>query len=145
MMTHIILGRDEDLLNWAIGQMPELSNLALPAVCIGFASQDMSKLYAVAIYNNFRHYDIEISFVATTPRWATPSNIRVVMDYPFNQLGVKRMSAFTAKSNKRARKLNEGVGFKLEGVHPFGWFGSEDACSYGITEKTVREKWLKNG
>lgn len=141
-MTQIVLGQDERLLQWAEMVAPELGELARPATCIGFASNDGQKLYAVAIFHGFRHYDIEISFVAASPRWATPSNIRVIMDYPFNQLGVKRMTSHVARSNKRARKLNEGVGFRLEGSHPKGWMGKEFACTYGILEETARERWL---
>jgi len=52
------------------------------------------------------------------------------------------MTAITAKSNKKARKLLGGVGFKLEGTHPFAKEDGTAACTYGIYKKTVFDRWL---
>ena len=106
---------------------------------IGFASSGI--IVAGAVYNNFRGHDIQLSFAAEDPRWATRGNIRAVLDYPFNQLGCERITAFTAKGNKRARKLIEGVGFRMEGVHPKGWDGHRTAISYGLLRANC--KWLR--
>ncbi len=99
---------------------------------------------AVAIYNNYRYSaDIEVSFVAATPRWATQGNIRAMLAYPFVQLGVKRLSAITTKKNKRCRKLLTGLGFKLEGVHPFAGENQATAISYGLYSEPAK-KWVEN-
>ena len=97
---------------------------------------------AVAIYNNYRHdADIEISFVAATPRWATQGNIRAMLRYPFVQLGVKRLSAITTKKNKRSRKLLMGLGFKQEGVHPYAGENGTTAITYGLYSEPAK-KWV---
>lgn len=94
----------------------------------------------VAIYHNFRQYDVEITFVTATPKWATSGNVSAILHYPFSQLGVKRMTAITTKKNKPARRLMERLGFKLEGIHPFAAKG-KTACTYGLYADNAR-KWI---
>lgn len=106
---------------------------------IGFASS--GRIVAGAVYNNFRGHDIQLSFAAEDPRWAVKGNIRAVFHYPFEQLKCARVTAFTSKANRRARKLIEGVGFKMEGVHPKGWDGRQTAISYGMCREDC--KWLR--
>ena len=107
-MTTLIFGKDEELALWA--EKSGIGPFQRPLTAIGVAGKD-GKIMAVAIYNNYRYSDdIEISFVAATPRWATQGNIRAMLSYPFVQLGVKRLSAVTNKNNKRSRKLLTGLG-----------------------------------
>ena len=90
------------------------------------------KLAAVAVYHNYRQPDIQISFVSTTPRWAMPAAVRyITRGYPFDELGAKRLTAIVRKKNRRVRRFLEGVGFKLEGVHPRA-FPDGDAMTYGL-------------
>lgn len=86
---------------------------------------------------------MDFSIVTATPRWATPGNIRAMLHYPFIQQGVKRMTARTAKSNKRARRMLEGLGAVLEGTHPKAFDGVRAACSYGMMRDVAIERWLK--
>jgi RimJ/RimL family protein N-acetyltransferase len=51
------------------------------------------------------------------------------------------MTAITNKSNKKARKLLTGLGFVLEGVHPFAATDCTSACTYGLYDKNA-ERWL---
>ena len=140
IMTELIFNRDDELAAWAEAHFPDCEPLARPLTSIGFSSNE-GEILAVPIYHNFRHHDIEVTSVTATPRWATQGNIRVAFHYPFVQLGVKRMTAITTKSNKRCRKFLEGLGFCLEGVHPYADKGVSAACTYGLYEKRALE-WL---
>lgn len=137
----LVFNQNEELAAWAEANHPECSPLPRPFTAIGVASDD-GKILGVAIYHNFSNNDVEITFVTATPRWATSGIVRAILHYPFIQLGVKRMTAVTNKSNKKARKLLEGVGFKLEGVHPFADGGVRPKVSYGLYESVAQEKWL---
>jgi RimJ/RimL family protein N-acetyltransferase len=64
-----------------------------------------------------------------------------LFDYPFNQLGCRRMTAMVGRRNKRSRKICEGLGFKLEGVHLKGLDGEQDVFSYGLLKEHCR--WIK--
>lgn len=140
-MSHLIFGHDEALAQWAEAAYPDCAPLSRPLAAIGVGSD--KDILGVAIYHNFRQdgNDIEITFVTATPRWATPGNIRELLRYPFVQLGVKRMTAITQKSNKRARKLLTGLGFVLEGTHPFASKDAKPACTYGLYSDRAM-KWI---
>ena len=138
-MTALVLGHDEELAIWA--EQSGVGPFQRPLTAIGVSDKD-NKIMAVAIYNNYRHdADIEISFVAATPRWATQGNIRAILSYPFVQLGVKRLSAITTKKNKRCRKLLTGLGFRQEGVHPFAGENGATAITYGLYSEPA-QKWV---
>lgn len=139
-MTQLIFNHDEQLAQWVEVQYPECAPLEKPFTAIGIVSSG-GEILGAAIYNAFRGYNINITFVTVSPRWATPGNVRAILHYPFHQLGVKRMTAIVNKKNKRARKLLEGVGFCLEGVHPYGYNGKDPSLTYGIYENKVRN-WL---
>lgn len=141
-MAEIILGCDEVLAQWAEQRVPELGSFARPLVAIG--AQDCSgQIMAVAIYNEYRGHDISISLVTDTPRWATKGTIRAFLAYPFLQLGCARITAFQRKTHKRARKLVEGLGFKLEGVHPYAApDGIGRGVTYGLYRDVAMERWL---
>ena len=140
-MTELIFGKDDEMAAWAEANYPECAPLARPLTAIGVASS-AGEILAVAIYHNFMYPSIEITFIAATQsRWATKPIIRSILHYPFFQLNVARMSAITGKSNKKARKLLAGVGFLLEGTHPFAVRG-KTACSYGLYRDAAIKKWF---
>jgi RimJ/RimL family protein N-acetyltransferase len=53
------------------------------------------------------------------------------------------VTSFVYKSNKRARKLNEGLGFVQEGKHRDAGKNLEPIFSYGLTRRDFVEKYLK--
>lgn len=146
-MTELVFGKDEELAAWAEATFPEIGKVGRPLQSIGVADKD-GELMAVAIFNNFGQnernetYDLQVTFVAATPNWATPGNIRAILHYPFIQLGVKRMTAITDKSNKRARKLNEGLGFVHEGTHPYGDAGERPSLTYGLYRDEAMKRFF---
>lgn len=101
-------------------------------------------LIAGAVYHEYRPHpfgaDVRIAFAASTPRWGTKKNIRAVFAIPFIQYRCARVTTVAGRGNKRARRLNEGVGFKFEGLIRRGWNGREDAIVYGMLRDEC--KWL---
>lgn len=139
----IVYGPVDVLAEWAELHMPECAPIYKPLTAfMGFATRS-GELLAVAFFNNYRHNDkdIEFSIVAATPRWATPGNIRAILHYAFVQLGVQRLTAHTAKSNKHVRRLMERVGARLEGVHPKGHLGKSTRLSYCLHREDAG-RWL---
>lgn len=113
-----------------------------PFTAVGFA-QD-GKLVAGVIYNNFKKYangaDIQFTAYSESARWLNRSTLYTIFSYPYIQLGCSRTTAVTGRANKRTRKLLEGVGYRLEGVHPKGLDGKQTAISYGMLREDCR--WL---
>lgn len=73
---------------------------------------------------------------ATSPRWASPSVIRGLLSYCFNQLGVNKAWTATPHTNTRAIRFNKGIGFRQEATlrHHFGPNVHAVICSMIKTE-----------
>ena len=59
-----------------------------------------------------------------TRRWATREYLRVIFDYPFNQLRCKRITVCVGEGNGDSRRFVQHLGFRLESTlraaHPSG-------------------------
>lgn len=133
----LIYGHDPAVAAWA-GQQLGISDWG-PCRAIGVARHD--NLVAAAVFHQYRHPAIEISFVTTTRHWATPKTVRGIMRYPFVQLGCRRLTAITEASNETARAFLVRMGFRQEGVHPDA-FESGAAISYGLLRADA-SRWLE--
>lgn len=110
-----------------------------PCFCLGFTEN--GKLIAAVVFHRFIGFDVNLSIAATSPRWATPQSLAAIFRVAYEYLGVKRMTCIVGKRNRRARKLVEGTGFKLEGVMRSGYDGKQNAIIYGMMKDEC--KWLE--
>ena len=101
------------------------------------------EVLAVAVFNNYRWPNIEISFVTSSRRWATPKAVRAIMAYPFIQLRCKRITSTTEASNQRARAFLCRLGFREEGYHADA-LTTGDAVTYGLLACEAA-RWLGAG
>lgn len=108
--------------------------------CLGVMRD--KRLLAVAAYNNYKTLDIELSFAAEDPRWATKQTVTWILSYPFVQLKTQRVTAVVKKSNRKARRLLLGVGFKEEGAHRHAGANLETTFSYGMVRPDFMERYL---
>lgn len=125
-----------DVADWVANQIwgsPEFS----PCQAIGVERD--GALIAGVVYHDFRGIDLQMSCASIDPRWLSKERLRIFFAYPFTQCGCLRVSTVAARANKRARRLNEGLGFKLEGVARKAWQG-KDACLYGMLREECH--WL---
>ena len=132
----IIYAPKRVLLEWA-GQRLGISDFG-NAAAIGVLRR--GEIAAVAVFNNYRHPAIEISFVMENPRWATREAIRAIFRFPFVQLECKRLTAVTEATNQRARAFLCRLGFKEEGYHPDA-LPTGDAVTYGLLAADA-SRWL---
>lgn len=84
---------------------------------------------------------IEVTLATIDKRWATRHNIHELFQYPFRQLGVRRVQATCHRKAKRVRTALRKLGFSFEGIvreaHPQGG----DAAHYSILRNECF--WLK--
>lgn len=117
------------------GWYSSMDSVALAAV--GPAGE----LRAVVAFTDFRRWSAEI-LVATdgSRRWLSRTFLRACCRYPFQQLGLRRLTGRVESTNERAIKLNTDLGAKREGVQRHQ-FGPNDAILFGM----LREEcpWLK--
>lgn len=132
----LLYGHDVALSRWA-GDQLGIRDWG-PCSAIGVVAR--GNLVAAAVFHCYRDPDIEISFVTTDKRWATPQTVRGIMRYPFIQLGCKRMTAITGATNQSTRTFLCRLGFRQEGYHRDA-FHADDAVSYGLLRKDAA-RWL---
>src|SRR5512139_1266008 len=84
------------------------------------------------VFNNYRGFDIHMSAAFDRPGWARRGVLRALCSYPFNDLGVRRVSAITGRKNKKAKKTLIDLGFVFEGVARKGLDGVDDAFCYSM-------------
>lgn len=83
------------------------------------------EMVAAVVYEGFNGHNVWIH-VAAEPgrRWMTREYLRYCFHYPFNELGVRRLSGHVHASNHEALRLNTHLGFRreavLEGAAPDG-------------------------
>lgn len=146
-MKKLVFGKewDERIAEFVAQNIPRLpygDTFKRPYVSLGIAEDD--DLIAGCVYRNYYKHDIEMCF-AGKRGWASKSAMRIFFEYPFMQLGVVRVTAVSAKSNKKARKFIEKVGFKQEGKIRRGMDGVDDAFVYGMLYRECKWLGVKNG
>ena len=132
----LLFGCDEPLAKWASDRLGMV--IATPNTSIGVVHK--GEIVAVAVFNNFRAPNIEITFVTSSARWASPGAVKAIMAYPFKQLGCKRLTAIIEATNQPARAFLCRLGFKLEGIHP-DVFTSGAAETYGLLREDA-QRWV---
>jgi RimJ/RimL family protein N-acetyltransferase len=100
------------------------------ATAVGYANH--SGLIAVVVLHDLSPPNVFLSWAATTPRWMTRQTICMIYDWAYNQLGCSRITGLVERKNKRARKIDEGLGMKLEGVLRKASPSGQDLFVYGL-------------
>jgi len=132
---NIVQGHDARVIEWASQLMDgEIGN---PQVAHGVIDKDGSLIGAL-IYGEYDGHNVEMSFTGT--RGFTPSVLKFIFEYPFNELKCGRMWARIRKSNKKMKKLLPRVGFKFEGVER-KYYKDEDALRFSMLANEC--KWIK--
>ena len=110
----------------------------MPFTILANVDEKRGAILGAVLYTNYRDFSIEMT-CAGVPGWLTKESLRGFFDFPFNQLGCRRVTGIVHRKNKHARKINERLGFKLEGICRHG-FPDGDACIYGMIKKDCR--WI---
>jgi RimJ/RimL family protein N-acetyltransferase len=164
----VLYGADEHVADFVSQRVPHMQGARFtpPYWAIGVVRNDA--LVGGVVFHNARYsmqgkmIDVEMGAAFDASDWCRPSTLRRLFEFPFVTLDSPRMTTITARKNKAARLIDEGLGFKLEGVHPQAIDGKADAVSYGMlranclwidpskrTEalkqlRLVRAKWKKD-
>lgn len=74
---------------------------------------EAGELVAGVLYEDWNGANI-VCHIAGEGNWATKEFLHIIFDYPFNQLGVKRITAPNASDNATSINLVKRMGFELE-------------------------------
>ena len=98
------------------------------------------KIISGVLYEDYNGANVTCHIAGEGRNWLNRKFLSIIFDYPFNQLGVKRITGYVLDTNKAAQRLDEHLGFKREATlrdaHPEG-----DIIIYCMTADECR--WLK--
>lgn len=165
-MSHTIFFPNEDenraLLDWAAQRIPWMQPSAAMKALGVVEGPDLSHpLLAVCIYHNFTEtkqmpafvHDgervpatnwfgtCEISFAASSPKWATRRTISNLLRIPFLQYKCRKVLTVIPSTNKRAIRFNEGIGLKPEGTLRHQYAKGVHACIHGMMRSEFDARW----
>jgi RimJ/RimL family protein N-acetyltransferase len=140
MTVDLLIGQDAAVLDYLKTRLPDFEPRS-EFTAIGSAKGD--RLIGGILYHNFsrgaKGNGIEM-VCAGVPGWLTRNTLYWYFWYPFVQLECIRVMAVISKKNRRSRSLVERLGYKIEGVHPYGMADGSTAMSYGMLKQNCR--WI---
>lgn len=143
-MRHLIFGQDEAVANWVMDRLPiQPKGRTFGAYrAIGITYDD--KMVAGVVYNGLTEdmRDCHMTIASEKPHWAGRLVLRALFDYPFNQLGVARVTAMTNQKNKKSKNLLKRLGFMHEGCIRYYYNPNEGALIYGMLKSEC--KWIED-
>lgn len=91
---------------------------------IGIGWQKNGEIVAGVAYANWNGVNVECHIAAVGKHWLTRQYLWTIFDYPFNQLGVNRITVCVGQGNAKSVRFVKHLGFRiearLEGAHPTG-------------------------
>jgi RimJ/RimL family protein N-acetyltransferase len=143
--VELLYGEDAFVADWVCRKAPHAENGFEKYVAIGVV--ESGKLIAGCVYNEYHPgVSIHVSIASTSPKWCNRRILKAFFGYPFLQMKVKRLTAYTGKSMASVRQFLERLGFQQEGIMRQG-FADDDVVIYGMLrsecpwlERTCREK-----
>lgn len=126
---NLVYGQDQRVAEWVRARAPHAEGGFDKYVAIGV--EEDGELLAGVVYNDYRGHSIHVSIASAHPRWASRRTLFAFSSYPFIQLGVQRLTAYTGKSMASVRVFLERLGFVEEGTMRQG-FVDDDAVIYGM-------------
>lgn len=103
------------------------------------AALEKGEIIGAVVYDAFTPYDCCIHVRLEKPGCKTPEVLRAVFGYPFEQLGLKRLTGLVGAQNDKGRKLVTWLGFHFEGCKASA-LGDEDELVYGMLASGC--KWI---
>lgn len=138
LVGSVLYGADDVVAAMVAARIPDMADGFGACKALGVVRRGV--LIGGVVYYRYHPSDGDImaSFAFDRPDWCYPQTMRALFDYPFGQLGCRRMTVIVARNNKRSRKVCEGFGFKLEGVMRKAMGRRIDAMIYGMLREECR-------
>ena len=136
-MKKAIYGQDFHIARW-VGLRVDEDDFG---ACTTIGLEEDGNLIAGVVYNLYNGPSI-CMHVAAEPgkRWMTRDYLFRCFAYPFIQLDCNRVTGIVKADNLEARRFDEHLGFKQEGVIRKGAADGSDMILYGMLKEECR--WL---
>lgn len=119
-MGNLVVGKG--VVEWVARQTADYGNFGTD---VGIGWQKDGKIIAGVAYANWNGVNVECHIASDrSRRWMTKQYLWTIFDYPFNQLGVKRITVCVGQGNADSTRFVKRLGFILEArlkdAHPTG-------------------------
>lgn len=136
-MSQLIIGADDVIGPWVCKQ---LQSTWTPNRGKTIGLIDAKGIVAGVVYENFNGASVSMHIATRGGNWLTRRFMWICFDYPFNQLGCKKLLGLVSEKNTAARLFDERLGFvqeaRLKDCSPTG-----DLLIYTMTREQC--KWLQ--
>ena len=110
------------VVEWVAAQTSEFGNFGTE---VGIGWLRGGQIVAGVAYANWNGPNVECHIASDGSRkWLTKQYLWTIFDYPFNQLGVDRITVCVGEGNTDSTRFVKHLGFileaKLKGAHPTG-------------------------
>ena len=110
------------VVEWVAAQTSEFGNFGTD---VGIGWLRGGEIVAGVAYANWNGPNVECHIASDKSRkWLTRQYLWTIFDYPFNQLGVKRITVCVGEGNRDSTRFVEHLGFileaRLKAAHPTG-------------------------
>lgn len=133
----LVVGEDDAVAEWAVGLIPHVPTAASLGDCRAVGVANGTGLVAACVYHRWvpEYASCEITFAASSPRWATRGLIRGLLAVPFVQYKCNRVTLTVPHDNERAVRFVRGIGFVREGAARDGFGPKRHALIYGMLRR----------
>lgn len=107
--------------------------------CAGIGLEEDGELIAGVLFQDHCGPNILMHVASdSSKRWMTPAYLCASFRYPFEQLGVRRITGLVRADNFAAQKFDEHLGFVREGVMREAASDGMDMIVYGLLKRDCR-------
>lgn len=99
------------------------------------------ELVAGVLYDNWNGVNVWMHVAIEPGTYLTPRFVRYAFEYPFVEMGCRRVSGWVEASNAAARRLDEHLGFRVEASLKGAASDGGDVLVYAMTRDECR--WLR--
>lgn len=136
----IVTEQDPRLLAWAQHQL----DMAFQPGARWIANVDDTGILCVVVYQNWHRTGCEMAIASSTPRWASRAFLRAGFAYPFEQLGLQRVTFVTSAWNYACITLCRRLGAVKEGELRRYYSDGSNAVIYGLFHEEL-PAWILGG
>lgn len=140
IVNGVLYGCDDDIIEMVRQRIPyAMEGFNEHSTALGVVKN--GRILGGVVFDKYTGRDMIMSAAFDSPSWCTKETLRELFGYPFGQLGLTRLTTITSADNTKALRIDEGLGFKREGVLRKHYPGDVDAIVLGMLREECR--WLQ--
>jgi RimJ/RimL family protein N-acetyltransferase len=126
---------------WLVAHIPHIREGGLGEAQYAAVANDVG-IMAIVAYHAWdeQAQTMQLTMAADDPRWCGIGTVATLLAYPFVDAGVNKIWTSTPHDNRRAIRLNEGLGLARQAEIPDGYGPGRHAVICGMN----RDAWQRS-